>query len=115
MSRTESLKEETKKAFCDSASAFIGKLLNNILSVVDNVWRSFYLKSHRRFGRPAFALMICIIMKSLNCNFVFIYPSTTENLAVFIWIELQKQLPTNYLYEVRIHETDKNVIFYRGE
>lgn len=41
--------------------------------------------------------------------------STTENLAVFIWVELQKHLPPNQLYEVKIHETDKNVVYYRGE
>ncbi|XP_022332182.2 6-pyruvoyl tetrahydrobiopterin synthase-like [Crassostrea virginica] len=41
--------------------------------------------------------------------------STTENLAVYIWDELQKDLPANLLYEVKIHETDKNVVYYRGE
>ncbi|XP_061174521.1 6-pyruvoyl tetrahydrobiopterin synthase-like [Saccostrea echinata] len=41
--------------------------------------------------------------------------STTENLAVFIWSEIQKKTPKDLLYEVKIHETDKNVIVYRGE
>lgn len=41
--------------------------------------------------------------------------STTENLAVFIWVELQKHLPANLLFEVKIHETEKNVVCYRGD
>ncbi|MBN3325028.1 PTPS synthase, partial [Atractosteus spatula] len=41
--------------------------------------------------------------------------STTENLAVFIWDSLVKLLPQNALYEVKIHETDKNIVVYRGE
>ncbi|XP_041076867.1 6-pyruvoyl tetrahydrobiopterin synthase [Polyodon spathula] len=41
--------------------------------------------------------------------------STTENVAVFIWDNLLKFLPPDSLYEVKIHETDKNIVVYRGE
>ena len=42
--------------------------------------------------------------------------STSENLAVFIWQRLRTALPQpSLLYEVRLHETDKNVFVYRGE
>ena len=42
--------------------------------------------------------------------------STTENVAVFIWENLKKVLPQpNMLYEVKVHETDKNTVVYRGE
>uniref|UniRef100_A0A3Q2ECS3 6-pyruvoyl tetrahydrobiopterin synthase n=1 Tax=Cyprinodon variegatus TaxID=28743 RepID=A0A3Q2ECS3_CYPVA len=41
--------------------------------------------------------------------------STTENLAVYIWDNMVKALPANLLYEIRIHETDKNIVIYRGE
>eukprot|EP01097_Dermamoeba_algensis_P001883 TRINITY_DN1731_c0_g1_i1.p1 TRINITY_DN1731_c0_g1~~TRINITY_DN1731_c0_g1_i1.p1 ORF type:complete len:167 (+),score=9.74 TRINITY_DN1731_c0_g1_i1:67-501(+) len=42
--------------------------------------------------------------------------STTENLAVFAWEELLKTLPDpGLLYEVKIWETDKNIISYRGQ
>ncbi|XP_074476840.1 6-pyruvoyl tetrahydrobiopterin synthase isoform X1 [Sebastes fasciatus] len=41
--------------------------------------------------------------------------STTENLAVYIWDNMVKVLPPNLLYEIKIHETDKNVVVYRGE
>ncbi|XP_031168121.1 6-pyruvoyl tetrahydrobiopterin synthase [Sander lucioperca] len=41
--------------------------------------------------------------------------STTENVAVYIWDNMVKVLPSNLLYEIKIHETDKNVVIYRGE
>jgi len=42
--------------------------------------------------------------------------STTENLVVFAWNELKKTLPKpELLYEVKIWETEKNIVVYRGE
>ncbi|XP_042590822.1 6-pyruvoyl tetrahydrobiopterin synthase [Cyprinus carpio] len=41
--------------------------------------------------------------------------STTENLAVFIWESMVKLLPPDSLYEIKIYETDKNIVVYRGE
>ncbi|XP_056627314.1 6-pyruvoyl tetrahydrobiopterin synthase [Triplophysa dalaica] len=41
--------------------------------------------------------------------------STTENLAVYIWDCMAKHLPPNTLYEIKMHETDKNKVIYRGE
>jgi len=41
--------------------------------------------------------------------------STTENLAVFIWNSLLIKISKDLLYEVKIHETENNVIIYRGE
>lgn len=46
---------------------------------------------------------------------VFLSISTTENVAVYIWDNMVKVLPPNLLYEIKIHETDKNVVIYRGE
>ncbi|XP_005106705.2 6-pyruvoyl tetrahydrobiopterin synthase [Aplysia californica] len=40
--------------------------------------------------------------------------STMENIAVFIWDNMKKNLG-NLLYEIKLHETDKNVTWYRGE
>ncbi|KAG0269756.1 hypothetical protein DFQ27_002172 [Actinomortierella ambigua] len=45
-------------------------------------------------------------------------PSTTENLAVFLWDSIKTHLPPsdNYrLYKIKLYETDKNVVVYRGE
>ncbi|KAF8563515.1 hypothetical protein P879_09936 [Paragonimus westermani] len=41
--------------------------------------------------------------------------STTENLAVFIWNQLLLSIPRTVLHEVKLWETDKNVITYRGD
>ena len=41
--------------------------------------------------------------------------STTENVAVYIWDHMVKLLPPSLLYEIKIHETDKNIVIYRGE
>jgi len=40
--------------------------------------------------------------------------TTTENLAIFIWDQLKPHLE-QYLYEVRILETENNFVIYRGE
>ncbi|XP_062816877.1 6-pyruvoyl tetrahydrobiopterin synthase isoform X2 [Anolis carolinensis] len=41
--------------------------------------------------------------------------STTENVAVFIWDNLQKRCPQGTLYKVKVYETDKNAVVYKGE
>jgi len=42
--------------------------------------------------------------------------STTENLAVFIWDSLLPVLPQpQLLHKVKIYETEKNIVEYRGE
>lgn len=41
--------------------------------------------------------------------------STAENIAVFIWDQLEKDISKDLLYEVKLYETDKNVVYYRGE
>nr|CAG4642166.1 EOG090X0HIM [Eurycercus lamellatus] len=42
--------------------------------------------------------------------------STTENVAVFIWDSLVAQLPNpSLLHQVKIYETDKNIMIYKGE
>nr|XP_012605053.1 6-pyruvoyl tetrahydrobiopterin synthase isoform X2 [Microcebus murinus] len=41
--------------------------------------------------------------------------STTENVAVYIWENLQKVLPMGVLYKVKVYETDNNIVVYKGE
>ncbi|XP_043281088.1 6-pyruvoyl tetrahydrobiopterin synthase [Venturia canescens] len=42
--------------------------------------------------------------------------STTENVAIYIFNELKILLPNpSLMYEVKIYETDKNIVVYRGE
>uniref|UniRef100_A0A6I8NDW5 6-pyruvoyl tetrahydrobiopterin synthase n=1 Tax=Ornithorhynchus anatinus TaxID=9258 RepID=A0A6I8NDW5_ORNAN len=41
--------------------------------------------------------------------------STTENVAVYIWESLQRFLPEGALYKVKVYETDKNTVVYKGQ
>ena len=42
--------------------------------------------------------------------------STVENVCVFVWENMKRLLPQpEYLFEVRVDETDNNTAFYRGE
>lgn len=42
--------------------------------------------------------------------------ATAEMIAIYIWQEMEKLLPENVsLYNIRVHETDKNYIDYRGD
>ncbi|XP_076154326.1 6-pyruvoyl tetrahydrobiopterin synthase [Alosa pseudoharengus] len=63
------------------------------------------------------AIMIPLDHKNLDKDVPYFADvvSTTENLAVFIWDSLAKLLPPNLLYEIKVHETDKNIVVYRGE
>lgn len=43
-------------------------------------------------------------------------PSTTENVALFIWTNMKKHMEVpELLYEVKIYETENNIIVYRGD
>lgn len=43
-------------------------------------------------------------------------PSTTENVAIFIWTQMKKIMKKpDLLYEVKIYETDNNIVYYRGD
>nr|XP_045000776.1 6-pyruvoyl tetrahydrobiopterin synthase isoform X1 [Jaculus jaculus] len=41
--------------------------------------------------------------------------STTENVAVYIWENLQKFLPGGVLYKVKVYETENNIVVYKGQ
>ncbi|ESO10766.1 hypothetical protein HELRODRAFT_72348 [Helobdella robusta] len=42
--------------------------------------------------------------------------STSENLCVFIWHKLLENLSKPHLlFEVKLHETDNNIVYYKGE
>ena len=40
---------------------------------------------------------------------------TAENIAVAIWAQLVDHIPQGRLYQVRLYETEKNFVDYRGE
>ncbi|PIA15640.1 putative pyruvoyl tetrahydrobiopterin synthase [Coemansia reversa NRRL 1564] len=43
------------------------------------------------------------------------HPSTTENLAAFIWIRLAQTIPHGLLHQIVLSETPKNKVIYTGE
>lgn len=64
------------------------------------------------------AIMIPMDHKNLDKDVPYFQNivSTTENVALFIWKNLLKNLEKpSLLYEVKIYETDKNIVIYRGE
>ncbi|KAG8141630.1 hypothetical protein E2320_007218 [Naja naja] len=40
--------------------------------------------------------------------------SSTENLAMYIWNSMEKVLPAGCLYKVKIYESDKNFVVFKG-
>ncbi|KAI8922511.1 hypothetical protein DFJ77DRAFT_424725 [Powellomyces hirtus] len=63
------------------------------------------------------AIMDVMDHKNLDMDIEYFHdkPSTAENIAVFMWISLAKILPKGELHEIVLHETDNNVVIYRGE
>ncbi|KAJ3019805.1 hypothetical protein HKX48_001732 [Thoreauomyces humboldtii] len=63
------------------------------------------------------AVMDVMDHKNLDLDVPYFHdkPSTAENIAVFIWDSLGPLLPRGELHEVVLHETDNNVVMYRGE
>ena len=41
--------------------------------------------------------------------------STTENVDIYTWENLQKFLPVGVLYKVKVYKTDSNIVVYKGE
>jgi len=62
------------------------------------------------------AIMSVLDHKNLDKDVPYFksHVSTMENIAVFIWDSLKERVGS-LLYEIKLHETDKNVTWYRGE
>lgn len=51
----------------------------------------------------------------LDVDYFKSIPSTTENVAIFIWNNMIKYMDNpSLLYEIKIYETENNIIRYRG-
>lgn len=64
------------------------------------------------------AIMAVMDHKNLDKDVPYFqnYPSTSENVAIFIWLSMKRIMKNpQLLYEVKVYETDKNIVFYRGE
>ncbi|KAF2882759.1 hypothetical protein ILUMI_23423 [Ignelater luminosus] len=63
------------------------------------------------------AVMKSMDHKNLDKDVEFFHnrPSTTENVAIFIWNSLRQIMKEpELLYEVKIYETEKNIVTFRG-
>lgn len=64
------------------------------------------------------AIMNSMDHKNLDkdVEYFFTRPSTTENLTIFIWEQMKSVMVLPHLlYEVEVHETENNIVKYRGE
>jgi 6-pyruvoyltetrahydropterin/6-carboxytetrahydropterin synthase len=52
---------------------------------------------------------------NLEVDFLRNMTPTAENIAVGIWRLLENQIPGARLYQVRLYETERNMVEYRGE
>ncbi|XP_023017764.1 6-pyruvoyl tetrahydrobiopterin synthase purple [Leptinotarsa decemlineata] len=51
-----------------------------------------------------------------DVEYFFTRPSTTENVSIFIWMRMKEVMKNpELLYEVEVHETENNIVKYRGE
>ena len=55
--------------------------------------------------------------KNLNVDVDFLsgVVPTAENIAIGIWKQLVDRMPRGRLHQVRLYETEKNIVEYRGE
>jgi 6-pyruvoyltetrahydropterin/6-carboxytetrahydropterin synthase len=55
--------------------------------------------------------------KNLNTDVEFLsgINPTAENIAVGIWRQLVDRIPQGRLFQIRLYETEKNFVDYRGE
>ena len=52
---------------------------------------------------------------NLQVDFMKDIVPTAENIAIAIWQQLDGQLPSGELYEIKLYETPRNIAVYRGE
>lgn len=69
-------------------------------------------------------LLVVVVMVLFSCAYLIVCLfSTTENLAVFVWLNFDHHFrnhPARHttnarLYKVKIHETESNVVEFMGE
>lgn len=55
--------------------------------------------------------------KNLNLEVEFLNGviPTAENLAIAFWKQLEKYIPKGQLYSIKVYESERNIVEYRGE
>ena len=77
-------------------------MLISITDLKNCIWDVLRLVDHRNLDR--------------DVNYFTNNPSTAENIAIWMWKQMVNQIPSPaQLYEIKLYETDKNIVVYRGE
>lgn len=55
--------------------------------------------------------------KNLNLEVEFLKGliPTAENLAIAFWKQLENEIPAGQLYSIKVYESERNIVEYRGE
>ena len=54
--------------------------------------------------------------KNLNIDIPYFYKliPTVENISILIWNILRKKIDNNYFLELKLYETERNFVIYKG-
>lgn len=77
-----------------------------------------YVVDLKKLKRVIHARVIELVdHKNLNTDVEFLRDliPTAENIAMGIWRQLVDHIPQGTLHQVRLYETEKNIVDYRGE
>ncbi|XP_042331479.1 6-pyruvoyl tetrahydrobiopterin synthase-like [Sceloporus undulatus] len=109
--------EENQKRFgkCSHSHGHNYKVIVTICGKIDPI-SGMFMNIYKLQEYMQEAIMVPLDHKNLDedVDFFANVLSTTENLAVYIWNNLEKILPLGCLYKVKVYESDRNFIVYKG-
>ncbi|XP_034996021.1 6-pyruvoyl tetrahydrobiopterin synthase isoform X1 [Zootoca vivipara] len=110
--------EENRKLFgkCNQSHGHNYKVTVTICGKIDSI-SGMFMNIYKLQEYMKEAIMDPLDHKNLDQDVDFFakLPSTTENLAVYIWNNLEKILPDGCLHKVKVYESDRNFIVYKGD
>uniref|UniRef100_A0A6J0TRU9 6-pyruvoyl tetrahydrobiopterin synthase n=1 Tax=Pogona vitticeps TaxID=103695 RepID=A0A6J0TRU9_9SAUR len=109
--------EENRKLFgkCNHSHGHNYKVMVTVRGKIDPI-SGMFMNIYQLQEYMQEAIMEPLDHKNLDQDVDFFADviSTTENLAVYIWNNLEKILPSGCLYKVKVYESDRNFIVYKG-
>uniref|UniRef100_A0A670KMQ0 6-pyruvoyl tetrahydrobiopterin synthase n=1 Tax=Podarcis muralis TaxID=64176 RepID=A0A670KMQ0_PODMU len=119
LSYSKSLNEEAnRKLFgkCNQSHGHNYKVTVTICGKIDPI-SGMFMNIYKLQEYMKEAIMDPLDHKNLDqdVDFFASVASTTENLAVYIWNNLEKILPDGCLHKVKVYESDRNFIVYKGD
>ncbi|XP_020648869.3 6-pyruvoyl tetrahydrobiopterin synthase [Pogona vitticeps] len=109
--------EENRKLFgkCNQSHGHNYKVMVTVRGKIDPI-SGMFMNIYQLQEYMQEAIMEPLDHKNLDQDVDFFADviSTTENLAVYIWNNLEKILPSGCLYKVKVYESDRNFIVYKG-